>query len=227
VDRRDVRLAGGLRLAGWSGGDPGAPPLVLLHALGEDASSWDAVAARLAPYFSLLALDLRGHGASDWPGTYSHELMRDDVVGVLDALDLRDVVLVGHSLGGVVAYLVAIQDPGRVARLVVEDVVPPFPSVRPVRDRPDTPLPFDWDVVPTILGEANDPSRRWWPQLSRITAPTLLVGGGPASSIPGDELAQVARLIPDCALVTIPAGHHVHAAQPEAFSDAVLGWLRP
>ena len=226
MDRRDVSLPNGLRIACYSGGEPGGPPLVLLHALGEDATSWDAVATRLAPHYSLLTLDLRGHGASDRPGLYSHELMRDDVVGVLDALGLTDVVLVGHSLGGVVGYLVAMQQPDRVARLVIEDVVPPFPLERPIRDRPEGPLPFDWDVLPAIFTEANDPTRRWWPRLGDITAPTLLVGGGPASSIPGDELAEVAKLIPDCTLVTIPAGHHVHAAEPEAFSDAVLTWLR-
>jgi 3-oxoadipate enol-lactonase len=226
MDRRDVLLPDGLRIACWTGGDPAAPPLVLLHALGESATSWDAVAARLAPHFSLLALDLRGHGASDWPGTYSHELMRDDVAGVLDALGLREVVLVGHSLGGAVAYLVTLARPDLVGRLVVEDVVPPFPLERPIRDRPEGPLPFDWDVLPAIFTEANDPTRRWWPRLAGITAPTLLVGGGPTSSIPGDELAGVARLIPDCTLVTIPAGHHVHAAEPEAFSDTVLTWLR-
>jgi pimeloyl-ACP methyl ester carboxylesterase len=225
VDRRDVRLPDGIRIACYAGGDPDAPPLVLLHALGEDATSWDAVAERLAPHFSLYALDLRGHGASDRPGEYSHELIRDDVVGVLDVLGLRDVVLVGHSLGGAVAYLVTFQRPELVGRLVVEDVVPPFPHERSIRDRPDTPLPFDWEVVPSLIGEANDPTRRWWPQLPAITVPTLLVGGGPTSSIPGDELAEVARRIPDCTLVTIPAGHHVHAAEPDAFSDAVLAWL--
>jgi 3-oxoadipate enol-lactonase len=225
VDRRDVRLPDGLRIACYAGGNPDAPPLVLLHALGENATSWDAVALRLAPHFSLLALDLRGHGASDWPGTYSHELMRDDVTGVLDALGLSDVVLVGHSLGGAVAYLVAMQQPARVARLVIEDVVPPFPLERPIRDRPDGPLPFDWDVLPAIFTEANDPTRRWWPQLAGIRAPTLLVGGGPTSYLPAEELAEVARLVPDSTLVTIPAGHHVHAAEPEAFSDAVLAWL--
>ncbi len=225
MDRHDVRLPDGLRIACYTGGDPEAPPLVLLHALGEDATSWDAVAARLAPHFSLLALDLRGHGASDWPGEYSGELMRDDVLGVLDALGLTDVVLVGHSMGGVVAYLVAQEQPARVTRLVVEDVVPPFPLERTIRDRPDIPLPFDWPVVPAILGEANDPTRRYWARLPGISARTLLIGGGPDSHLPAGELAEVARLIPDCTLVTIPAGHHVHAAEPEAFSDAVLGWL--
>jgi pimeloyl-ACP methyl ester carboxylesterase len=227
MDRRDVELPDGLRIACHVGGDPAAPPLVLLHALGEDASSWEAVAAGLAPHFALLALDLRGHGASDRPGRYSHELMRDDVIGVLDSFGLSGVVLVGHSLGGAVAYLVALQRPDLVARLVVEDVVPPFPFERPIRERPDGPLPFDWDVLPAIFTEANDPSRRWWPELPRISAPTLLVGGGPASTTPAEELAEVARLVPDCTLVTIPAGHHVHAAEPEAFTEVLLRWLLP
>ena len=172
-------------------------------------------------------MDLRGHGASDHAGPYSHEVMRDDVIGVLDAVGWSDVVLVGHSLGGAVAYLVAMQQPERIARLVIEDVVPPFPFERPIRDRPDGPLPFDWDVLPAIFTEANDPTRRWWPRLADIAAPTLLIGGGPESYLPAEELAEVARLIPDSTLVTIPAGHHVHVNEPEAFTDALLGWLRP
>ena len=102
--------------------------MVLLHALGEQAANWDEVAARFATQFRVVALELRGHGASSWPGTYSFTLMRDDVLGVLDALDLHDLVLVGHSMGGTVAYLVAQAQPGRIARLVVEGrtaAVPP------------------------------------------------------------------------------------------------------
>jgi pimeloyl-ACP methyl ester carboxylesterase len=79
--------------------------MVLLHALGEQAASWDDVAARFATRFRVVALDLRGHGASTRPGAYSFTVMRDDVLGVLDALDLHDLVLVGRSLGGTVAYL--------------------------------------------------------------------------------------------------------------------------
>jgi 3-oxoadipate enol-lactonase len=225
VERREVRLPDGPRISYLAGGDPGAPPLVLLHALGEDATSWTAVVDRLAPHFSLFAPDLRGHGRSDWPGEYSSELMRDDVLGVLDALGLGDIVLVGHSMGGVVAYLVAQEQPARVRWLVIEDVVPPFPFERQIRDRPDTPLPFDWPVVPAILTEANDPTRRYWARLPGISAATLLIGGGPDSYLPPEELAEVARLIPDSTLVTIPAGHHVHATEPGAFCDAVVPWL--
>ena len=52
--------------------------MVLLHALGDDASSWDRVAQRFAERYRVVALDLRGHGASDRPGEYAFEQLRDE-----------------------------------------------------------------------------------------------------------------------------------------------------
>jgi pimeloyl-ACP methyl ester carboxylesterase len=225
VEIREVRLADGTVISCQLSGRPGAPAMVLLHALGEQAASWDEVVPQFATWFQVVALDLRGHGASTWPGAYSFPLMRDDVLGVLDVLDLHDVVLVGHSMGGTVAYLVALAQPARVARLVVEDAPPPFPRERAVPARPAGELPFDWAVVPAIFEEVNDPSRRWWRHLPEIEAATLLVGGGPASSIPQDLLVDVCRAVPDCTLVTIPVGHDVHDAAPATFAETVLDWL--
>jgi 3-oxoadipate enol-lactonase len=225
VEIRDVRLPDGIVIRCRLSGCPGAPAMVLLHALGEQATSWDGVVPRFATRFRVVALDLRGHGASSWPGTYSFPLMRDDVLGVLEALDLHDLVLVGHSMGGTVAYLVAQAQATRIARLVVEDAPPPFPRERPLPVRPAGDLPFDWAVVPAIAAEVNDPSLRWWRHLPEITAPTLLVGGGPTSPIPQDLLADVCRAVPDCTLVTIPVGHDVHESAPGAFVETVLTWL--
>jgi 3-oxoadipate enol-lactonase len=225
VDPVDVRVSDGTRIRCLVAGDPTAPAMVLLHGLGEQAAGWEPVAPRLAETFRVLALDLRGHGASDRPGVYSYELMRDDVIGVLDALELPEVVLVGHSMGGVVAYLVAAARPERIARLVVEDAPMPFARRAVVRERPPGELPFDWPVVPAIAAQTDDPHRRWWPLLRDLVAPVLLVAGGPTSTIPQEELDEVARLVPDCTLVTIPAGHHVHTNEPEAFTRAVLDWL--
>jgi 3-oxoadipate enol-lactonase len=220
-----VEVSEGTRIACHRSGNPGSQALILLHGLGEGAASWTGVEPRLAARFHVVTIDLRGHGASDWPGTYSFPLMRDDVVGVLDALGLRDVVLVGHSMGGTVAYLVSSARPDLVARLVVEDAPPPFPRVRQLPERPSEPFDFDWAVVPAILDEVNDPSRRWWPVLPGIVAPTLLIGGGPSSSIPQNLLLEVAALIPDCVLLEIPVGHHIHETQPDTFATAVLDWL--
>ena len=136
----------------------------------------------------VFALDLRGHGGSDWPGTYSFQLMCDDVVGVLGQLGLGTVTLVGHSMGGVVACLVAMQRPDLVGRLIVEDAPPPYPRDRAIPDRPAGSLDFDWAVVPAIIAQVNAGDLAPWDGLGAITAPTLLIGGGPHSHIPQDKL---------------------------------------
>jgi 3-oxoadipate enol-lactonase len=199
--------------------------MVLLHALGEQSTSWDAVASAFASLFRVFALDMRGHGRSDWPGTYSFELMRDDVLGVLDRLELGKVTLVGHSMGGNVAYMVAAEQPGRIERLIVEDAPPPFPRDRAIPRRPAGRLDFDWAVAPAIIGQVNKGDPAAWDRLGEITAPTLLIGGGEESHIPQDKLTDVASRIPRCDLVTVEAGHNVHAARPAEFAGTVLEWL--
>jgi 3-oxoadipate enol-lactonase len=216
---------GGIHLAYQVSGAPAAPPMVLLHGLGERGAGWAPVTARFAERHQVFALDLRGHGGSDWPGTYSLQLMCDDVLGALDQLGLGTVTLIGHSMGGGVAYLAAMQRPGRIGRLIVEDAPPPFRRDRAIPARPAGSLDFDWAAVPAIISEVNSGDPAAWDGLAAITAPALLVGGGPESHIPQDRLAAAAARIPRCDLVTIPAGHHVHAERPAEFASAVLDWL--
>jgi pimeloyl-ACP methyl ester carboxylesterase len=218
-------VLGGVGLAYELHGASDAPPLVLLHALGEGRSDWAPVVGRFAERFRVVAVDLRGHGDSDWPGTYSFQFMADDVLRLLDHLGLSHVTLLGHSMGGCVAYLIAEQSPGRVEFLIVEDAPPPFVRERPLPERPEGELDFDWAVVPAIVGEVSRGNPTMWDRLSSITAPTLLVGGGPDSHIPQEKLQEVADRISDCSLVTIPVGHLVHAARPTDFTDAALDWF--
>jgi pimeloyl-ACP methyl ester carboxylesterase len=199
--------------------------MVLLHGLGERAASWDPVLDALADRFRVYALDLRGHGDSDWPGTYSFELMAADVAGLLDELGLGSVTLVGHSMGGAVAYRVTMSRPDLVGRLVVEDAPPALRRELVIPERPAGPLDFDWPVVVAIRTQLSQDDPAAWAGLPSITAPTLIVGGGPDSHVPQDKLAEAAGLIPRCDLVTIPAGHYVHTARPGEFADVVLGWL--
>jgi pimeloyl-ACP methyl ester carboxylesterase len=220
-----VRLGSGISLAYDIAGSPDAPVVVLLHALGEQRSSWAPVMDRFTESFRVIAVDLRGHGDSDRPGEYSFQLMRDDVLGFLDELGLPTATLVGHSMGGGAAYLVAMSEPGRVERLVVEDAAPPYPRDRRIPERPDGPLDFDWAVVPAIVGQVNAGDPEAWAGLPAITAPTLLIGGGPESHIRQEKLAEAAVLIPRCEVVTIPAGHYVHNGRPAEFADAVLTWM--
>ena len=207
-------------------GHVSAPPLVVLHALGKSSESWDQAAAALGESYRVLALDQRGHGGSVRTNTYTFESMCDDLLHFADALDLRRFSLMGHSMGGTVAYLFSQNFPSRIQRLIVEDTPPPF-SDEPmeVPSRPSVPLPFDWEVVPSILQQLNEPDPEWWARLTDIRMPTLVIGGG-ASHIPQNKLQEVSKLIPNCELVTIEdAGHFVHEDDLPAFLSVVKRFL--
>ncbi|MFG2123791.1 alpha/beta fold hydrolase [Streptomyces sp. NPDC048710] len=216
---------GGVRLAYQVSGPPDAPPLVLLHAMGENAADWATVGPTLARSRRVYALDLRGHGRSDWPGDYSLELMQADVLRFLNALGLDSVDLIGHSMGGIVAYLLAQDCPQRVSRLVLEDVPIPRPRKRTTPTRPDGTLAFDWEMVLAVRRQIDVPDPRWLQRLSRINAKTLVLGGGPNSHVSQDGVAELARCIPGARAATIPVGHLIHHAAPEAFGEAVSAFL--
>jgi pimeloyl-ACP methyl ester carboxylesterase len=224
---RHSATVGGLKLSYLTAGDPTAPPMVLLHALGRDGDDWHTVLPQLAGTYRVYAPDLRGHGRSDFAGRYSHELMRDDVFGFLDVVAIDRCVLIGHSLGGTVAALVAEAAPHRLTRLILEDTAPPRPGgpTMPRPTRPTRPLPFDFAVVTAIIEEVNDPDPAWWDRADAIPIPTLVIGGGSESRIPQRLLADLVDRMPDATLVTIPAGHHVHSARPQEFLAAVRDFL--
>ena len=214
-----------LRMFVRSAGTTDAPPVVLLHALGETSASWSDVVPLLSGRVRTYSVDQRGHGRSEWTGPYSIDGLADDVAALLDAFALERAHVVGHSLGGVVAYVLAERHPGRVASLVLED--PPAPRPRPPRfpDRPDGELDFDWDLVAPLVAEANDPPAHRWDDLTAITAPTLVVGGGPTSHIDQAALAAMAGRIPHATFVTVPAGHLAHVERPREVADLVLAHL--
>ena len=225
VDR--VIEVGGTRLAYRVWGSPGADPLVLLHALGEGAGDWDLVAPAFARHRRVYAPDLRGHGRSDWPGDYSVEFMAADVLGFLDALKLGRMDLIGHSMGGLVAYLLAGDHPHLVSRLILEDVAALLPRERGTPERSEGELPYDWDMVLAIRRQIDNPDPAWLERLGRITAETLVIGGGAPSYIPQEWVVELARQIPFAQLETIPVGHLIHAADPEAFTRTALRFLSP
>ncbi|MGO4751291.1 alpha/beta fold hydrolase [Streptomyces sp. 2MCAF27] len=217
----------GIELAYRVWGEREAPPVLLLAGLGADGVDWLGIAPELARTRRVYALDLRGHGASDWPGDYALERVSDDIVGFLAALGLPRVSVVGHSYGGVVGYLLAQRHPDLVERLVIEDAPPLWPQDPPVEvpERPAGRLVFDWAVKTQFTEQRNAPDPRWIEGLSAITAPTLLIGGGPDSHIPQELLADMAKRIPDCRLVTIDAGHLVHETRPDEFLAEVRPFL--
>ena len=115
-----VTLATGVTLHYAVQGDPGGKPIVLLHGVGDSWRSWELVMAHLPARYRVYALSMRGHGLSDAPDTgYSQKEMAADVTAFLEALNLRGVTLVGHSLGSFIAQAAAVADRGRLEGLVL------------------------------------------------------------------------------------------------------------
>lgn len=233
----DVTLA-------WREHGPGdGRPVLALHGLCSRAATWDHFGRQAAAAgLRTVAVDLRGHGGSSRPGRYSGALMRDDVLALLEQRRLGRVDVVGHSLGGHVAMLLARHAPDRVRRLVLEDTPPPRRTADPTlrgaarRARVLTQAlllasrarTFDVRAVRPVLAEVLvRPDPGWWQALGAVAAPTLLVGGGPPSHVSPAELAEVAAALPDARLVTLTgAGHRVHTMLPDRFAAEVLPFLR-
>jgi esterase len=219
---------GGLPFRYWESGASTAQPVVLLHALGAGADDWLEIAKALSDRWRVIALDQRGHGGSARPDSYSFELMRDDLALFIDRLGLLRPVLIGHSMGGTVAYLYAEAFPTSVQKLVIVDTPPPFPPASPWAEPEELPgnVPFDGRVVLPIIRQLNAPDPAWWAALANIQIPLLLIGGGSTSEIPQDKLAEVIARVPSGRLVTLEgAGHSIHRTRPVEFIAVVREFL--
>jgi pimeloyl-ACP methyl ester carboxylesterase len=105
-------------------GGVGKPPLVILHGLLGSSRNWQTAGRDLAEHFHVFALDLRNHGASPHADDMTYAAMVADVLGWLDAQQIDRATLLGHSMGGKAAMLLACRQPSRVERLVVVDIAP-------------------------------------------------------------------------------------------------------
>ncbi len=91
---------------------------VFLHGYPFDHTIWDAMLSYLSPKVQAILLDLRGFGKTEAPdGTYTMLQHAEDVFGLLDSMGIEKAVLVGHSLGGYIAFAFAQQYPDRLSGL--------------------------------------------------------------------------------------------------------------
>jgi esterase len=105
-------------------GNQTAQPMVLVHAFTGTARYWDFFSRKMKDDFHVLAMDQRGHGDSSRADKYSPREYVADLTKFIDALDLKDIVLIGHSLGGINSIVYAAEHPDRVSCLVVVDIGP-------------------------------------------------------------------------------------------------------
>ena len=212
--------------------------VVCLHGAASRAGTWDRLRAELERHHvESHAFTALGHRGAAMPGRYPFVDFRDDAIREIERLRLQRASVVGHSLGGFTAIMVAAARPDLVDRLVLEE--PPVPP-RDLNDaRPFTrgselwmrlAAPFarrrlDPRLLHQVLNQLLVPQRNWWDSLASIKAPTLVVAGGPTSHIYQDRLGMLVDALPDARLVTVPAGHRVHTKEPDQFIDSVLPFL--
>ncbi|EGX57137.1 3-oxoadipate enol-lactone hydrolase [Streptomyces zinciresistens K42] len=97
----------------------GGVPLVFVHGWTADRHRWDHQTAHFAQRRRVVRLDLRGHGESTGAGVRRVEDLAGDVLALLDHLEIGRFVVVGHSMGGMIAQTLALSHPGRVERMVL------------------------------------------------------------------------------------------------------------
>ena len=102
-------------------------PLLLIHGLGSGARDWEMQVPFLSQNFQVVTVDVRGHGQSDKPpGPYSIPLFAADTIELIRSLDIAPVHIIGISMGGMIAFQVAVDAPEMVKSLVIVNSGPEF-----------------------------------------------------------------------------------------------------
>ncbi len=189
-----VEIAG-TRLHLRDEGPRDAPALLLVHGFGSSLHTWDAWAGPLRERFRVLRLDLPGHGLSDPDpgGDYTDARTHALIDAVLDARGLARATLVGHSIGGRIAWSYAARSPARVERLVLvapDGFASPGFEYGRAPDVPAAAIAMRWVLPRTLLRSAlapafGDPATLTDALLERYHA--LMLG-------PGTRDAMLARM---------------------------------
>ncbi len=133
------------------------PPLLLLHGFPETGAMWHKIAPRLAQRFTLVIPDLRGYGWSSAPASqggeaYTKRVMGGDMVALMEDLGFARFALAGHDRGARVGYRLALDQPGRLSKLALLDIVPTIEVWRARETDPDVSPHWPW-----LAGPAPEP----------------------------------------------------------------------
>ena len=112
------------------------PPLIMLHGLTANGACWTSLAHALEEEYDVIMPDARGHGKSSVPNYgYRYEDHANDVLGIIETLGLPPPILIGHSMGGMIAAVVASRNPKLLRGLILADPTFLIPKVqREIRD---------------------------------------------------------------------------------------------
>jgi 3-oxoadipate enol-lactonase len=238
------------------------PSLLFIHGLGSSTRDWEAQLAGFSPQFHVVAFDVRGHGRSDKPpGPYSIPGFAADTAELIRELELGPTHVVGFSMGGMIAFQLAVSAPELVQSLVIVNSGPEF-ILRTLRARLQImqrklivrllgmrqmgkvlskrlfPKPEQAELRQLLIARwaENDPRAYlealqaligWTVAdcLDAIHCPTLVIASDQDYTPIAAKEAYVARL-PQAELAVIrDARHMLPLEHPEAFNQALLGFL--
>lgn len=239
-------------------GQPDGPALVLVHGLTDDGTCWPDAVARWAERWRIIAVDQRGHGQSPrfTPEQLQHApaVLENDLVDVLRELG-SPAILVGHSLGGLMAARVGAKHPDLVRAMVLEDPAKPTNSWAPDKEFAQGQIRFVEAVTTNPAGEldrmrgespwSETELRAWAPAKAlvdrRYLRDGLFLGNGAWEGlfhvidvptlivvpVDGEMAPDPDRIANDhVRVVEIPdAGHCVRRDQPDAFHSVVDAFL--
>ncbi|HEY4245017.1 MAG TPA: alpha/beta hydrolase [Kofleriaceae bacterium] len=229
-------------------------PVVMLHGLliGSLAAWYLTAAPALAASHRVVTFDLRGHGRSAVPPDgYGVASMARDLGGLVDALDLPPVDLVGHSWGGLVALRFALDHPARVRRLaIVEAPLPPSRMTELgafTQASPETWVAALPETLRAAVASGGRQARKLLASLERLaTQTTLLADLRAEPDIPDADLAhlvpetlllygtrsscapvgeRLARAIPHARLAMLDGGHYLHLEARAALTAELVAFL--
>lgn len=235
---------GGIRTHVARRGEAGRP-IVLIHGFGANTYTWRLNLDGLGERFRVFAPDLKGFGLTEKPrdGRYHLRAYAGHLLGFLDELRLERPILVGNSMGGSVALLIALEHPGRIGGLVLVDAAPLDPWVRPVgpgaegvrRGLRADPILFRALVTRALVERGlrssfRDPGRVT-PEMVEAYYPTTIDGAAEAMAAMLDPPPEAApRNLPPLSELKVPVlivwGRHdraIPAAEADRFAAAIPG----
>ncbi|MBK8900744.1 MAG: alpha/beta fold hydrolase [Anaerolineaceae bacterium] len=226
--------------------------LVLIHGAGSSHLTWPSALRRL-PQTAVYALDLAGHGRSAPSGRQTTADYAQDVIQFIEALELEDVVILGHSMGGAIAQQIALAPPPGVVALVLLGtgarlrVAPAFTEGIQADFSATVDLlnQFYWGALPNpdLLAANRRSMLACAPQvmladflacdsfdlrdrLSEISLPALVVSGGQDQMTPAKFGQFLAEQLPRAEFALIEeAGHMMMLEFPERVAELVQGFL--
>jgi pimeloyl-ACP methyl ester carboxylesterase len=240
------QVVNGARLwyAEWGARRAGTPVLLLHGGYGNSNYFGNLIPVLVQHGYHVIAIDSRGHGRSgrtDEPMTY--HLMASDVLGVLDALHVKKVSLVGWSDGGCIGYDLAINNPGRLQRLFAFGADADVSGIKDGYDK--TPVFAEYlERVPEEYKQLSPTPNEWsefnanistmWAtlpaftadQLRRIAVPTTIADGQYDEGIKPEHNRYLVATIPGARLVVLPnVSHFAMLQNPRVFNTAILEFL--